>query len=207
MFMSNNAYDRLGVAPGDIITFDDITEVVKFEDVIAKAVDPFMNDANKDAWAARNKLNDELKVPKFNGRLLDISLTVMPDPYGRLLTRADRGLSIQSGGNHERPSAASASTLISYTNFFFKATAKSSGKPAIGVIESELWYYPVALWGVQGNLYKQFNANFGRSLSRAVTKPKLEKDKFIEHDEAARRIGFKVLQDQIRRARSQPIHN
>jgi hypothetical protein len=51
-------YNRMGVQPGDIITFNDLSEVIKFEDDVAAAVDPSMTQAEQDAWTGRKSLRD-----------------------------------------------------------------------------------------------------------------------------------------------------
>ena len=200
-------YRRLGLVPHDIITFDDWPELVAFENVVAEAVEPLTSVPEKEAWLARVALREEIQVPRFNGRLLDLQLTVMNDPYHQLISAKRRGW-VLKGNNYDRTGESSMRTLDCYTGFKLTATAKSTGKPPIGIISTELWYFPVPILRTNGgHQYKTSYSHGGCSVQRVVAKPRLEKDKFIEFDEAAKHVGFTVLRKQMMHARSQPIRN
>src|SRR4051794_30297011 len=76
------------LSPGDVIKLSNITELTAFEDMIVDIVQP---DHNPDKWATREKLRDLIRPPRFNGTIADIELTVMADPYERLLDAPERG--------------------------------------------------------------------------------------------------------------------
>jgi hypothetical protein len=204
---------------GNILEFNDLTELVTFEDTIAFDVDP---DLDLDLWACRVNLREFMKPPKFNGRLINIKLVVMEKPYDRLLDANERGWSLQS-------TASSAGVKITdpvnqqhiipkMRGFVFVADASSSKGGVISQVQAEMWYYPLPLnianAGVtkhgsytlkDGTVAESFwttktarisdKASPSAALRRVITRPKTETDKFIEHDEAARRIGFSVLRN------------
>lgn len=202
-------YELMGVKPGDTITFTDVTELPAFENIVAEAVDPTMRQIERDAWLARTALRDELQVPKFYGRIMNICLTVMDDPYQQLIHSNERNYKLQAKtGCLIRKSEVNLPTINRYTGFRFSAVAKSTGKPPIGTITSELWYFPVSLrTNKASQIYTNSAGIGGRSVHRLVAIPHLERNRFIEQDEASRHIGLEVLRNRLRWARPNTIRN
>lgn len=131
--------------PGDIITFGDITELPDFEDYVAENMFPNMTPTQMNAWKGRAALRDLVRPPAFNGRIADIRLEVMVDPYAQLMNARERGWRFGGTNGNPKPRtnefAFEAEELSE--GFVFTADAKSSGKGSIGEIQSELWYVPV----------------------------------------------------------------
>jgi hypothetical protein len=131
----------------------------------------------------------------------------MENPYNRLIDIRSSGFSIIGGsGRRKRETDLNIPTIASYTGFTFTATAKSTGRPAIGTVESALWYFPVLLSqsDTTHSIRKYTSSSGGRSVVRLVANPRMEPGKVIEDDETARRIGFELLRTQMMQAQSQP---
>src|SRR5205085_931467 len=116
-----------------------------------------------------------------------------------------------------------------YHGFILSADANSSGRGTIGQIQAELWYYPIPLtlhtqkgeiitvkqaysgekrdYVAHKDYVKHNTAYVGETIRRAITKPKLETEKFIEFDKRARRIGYQVLRQQMVTAISTPMRD
>jgi hypothetical protein len=214
--------------PGNVIEFADIAELVAFEEVIASEVDPEYNPV---IWASRQALRDLIRPPTFNGTMADIRLEVMADPYDRLLDARERGWKIGRGQGSFRLKSELAEELIPrYRGFTLLANPKSSRPGSLSQIQSELWYYPTPLYVAShiGSEAKSSNrtksgeireyqytttqdhirpssAYHRGEIRRIVARPKMETERFIEHDASARRIGFQVLRQQLMHPISTPM--
>jgi hypothetical protein len=176
--------------PGTVIELADSTQLSAFEDLIAQSVDP---NYNPDFWLARPKLRDLIRPPKFNGTIANIKLEVIGEPYERLLDARERGWQLGKGpGKFELSGESAQSRIEKYKGFSFTADAKSSGRGVIGQIQAELFYYPV---------YDRPERHYdkeGKGVTRILTKPKIERERFIQLDETSRRIGFEVLKEAMK---------
>jgi hypothetical protein len=208
--------------PGNIIEFADLTELTTFEDILAEDIEP-MYDPIK--WATRLALRDLIRPPKFNGTIADVRLEVMAEPYERLQDAPKRGWNV-GPGNYKLSSEVAQELIARYRGFTLTATPKSSRPGRLGQIQAELWYYPVPVsihTMKEGTVVKSHNelksgeksreyayltkrdytylrknrSSSGESVRRVVTKPRVETERFIEHDAAARRIGFQLLRQQM----------
>lgn len=88
----------LGLRAGSVIEFADITELPSFEDQIAAEIDPEMTAGQADVWAGRIAIQDLIRPSKFNGRIADVALHVLDNPYVRLVTAQDRGVTFTKRG-------------------------------------------------------------------------------------------------------------
>lgn len=216
--------------PGNIISFGDITELAAFEEVLAHVVNP-EHDVN--LWAARIALRDLIRPPKFNGTIGNINLTVIENPYDRLLDAVDRGWRVGRGVAQRALSTEKSRQLIArFHGFGFTADAMSSGRGITGQIQTELWYYPLIpkvvpagtklrgynitssgekkefIYTSKKDLLSHANVdNLGKTINRVVAKPKYEKEKFIKLNEGSRRIGFELLQQAMMSPRVQPMRD
>lgn len=202
--------------PGDVIEFADITELPAFEDIVFAEIDPSMTDRQREAWMGRVALKDLIRPPKFNGSIANINLEVMENPYDRLLDANDRGWTFRGRGNgslnYKLTNQYAEELIPRYRGFVFTADAKSSGRGVVGQISTEIWYKPVPRYSAISKLGKSYsvkhaNAYAGSSVTRTVAKPKMEIDRFIDLDEKARHVGFKVLARSMKHAISTPIRN
>ncbi len=202
--------DELPFVPGDILTFSSVSELRDFENLVANVVRPNYHQA---AWSARTDI-EELIRPKinghnFNGQLRDISLTVMDEPYLRLIDARERGIAFSNkgglGGSHAKLKGEySMLNIPHYTGFQFQANAHSTGRGDIGKISTELWYFP---FRVKPGMENRSVDNDGKVIKRVIAKPQFELDSFIELSETSRQIGFTLLQDAMRHPISVPIRN
>ena len=200
--------------PGDVIRFADITELTAFEDIIAGGVE---SKHDPELWAARPNLRDLIRPPKFNGTIADIKLTVMADPYERLLDAPKRGWKngyargTILGKKHELSSSFAANLIPRYRGFILTADAKSSGRGTIGQIQAELWYFPLTPQSNKaGENYRavnRFRDDYGDTIKRIVTKPNFEAGRFASADAASRTIGFNQLREAMSRPISTPMRN
>lgn len=196
---------------GDVIELGDITELAVFEEIIAPLVDPKYN---PDVWARRPHVRDLIRPPKFNGRIGDIALTVIENPYENMLSATARGYAFYNNArNFKRTSDRAEEEVKHYMGFGLTASAISSGRGVIGQIVTELYYYPchrglIKAGTVEHRTLKSGEIrtyvsksdrtcsrgpDMGETIRRVVAEPKLERAKFIELDETARRIGFATL--------------
>jgi hypothetical protein len=192
--------------PGDVIDFADITELAAFEDGLADVVQPKHDPV---LWAARRELRDLIRPPKFNGTIANVYLTVMANPYERLLDADMRGWTggpkMVLGKSHELSSQAADLHASRYIGFILTANAKSSGRGIIGQIQAEMWYFPIpptiASAGKNYRTQNRLSNNYGETIRRIVTKPRYEMGLFLAHDASSRKIGF----DKLRHAMAGPI--
>src|SRR4051794_1133380 len=131
---------------GDVIRFADIAELAAFEDMLAGVVAP---KHDPELWAARTHLREHIKPPKYHGNIMNIELTVMEDPYKRLLDARERGWSSSSremrldNVPHVSPELA-AGYLPKFKGFTLTAEPRSSQPGLRGQqIQAELWYFPL----------------------------------------------------------------
>ncbi len=206
--------------PGDRIDFANITEIPAFEDIVAEIIDKKVDEIlperpnvlNLAAWGGRVAVSELLRPPKFNGSITDISLTVMHEPYERLVNARERGWKLDSGNViRTREDEQNLALLSTYKGFEFIGNAFSTGRGVIGQISAELWYAPMPLDNKTNKPkripYQSIHRNAGSSILRFVTKPKLEKEKFIELNNESRSIAFDVLKRSIRHPITQQMRN
>ncbi|HSX53280.1 MAG TPA: hypothetical protein VLF90_02845 [Patescibacteria group bacterium] len=184
--------------PGNIIELADIRELVMFEDIIAAEVEPYYD---KVLWAGRQPIGELIRPKKpvvFNGTIANIHLEVMDEPYERLLDARQRGWKIPGRGIFQLTSRFAGELIPRYRGFRLTAEPKSSKPGILGQIQAELWYYPVPLYGKNKNSGRGRHGNHGETIKRRATEPKMEKEKFIEHDKVARIMGSSLLREAMR---------
>lgn len=191
--------------PGSVIRLADIRELREFEDILAARIDPEMRATQQQAWDARGNVDTLIRPEKYNGSLRDIELSVMEEPYEQLITATEAGWMFGSGKHrysgriHERISELGKQTIAQYIGFDLLCDARSSGKGVIGQIQTKLWYLPskqyVETTGQFAKPVRMTSAYGGRTVHRVVAVPRYEKERFIQFDEAAKRVGFTVLRD------------
>lgn len=183
-------------------------ELRPLEDLIARRVDPSMNswEPTVEIWNQRPKTAEQLRLPKFNGRITDITLQVMHEPYERIVDARQRGWSFPNNVTYDRTSELNKETLKNYVGLTLAGQCISTGRSSIGQFQAELWYFPVPIFvNNRGRVKQKFDAYGGISVMTAVTKPRIETEKFVELQETSSRIGFTVLRQQMRRPIITPI--
>lgn len=199
------------LSPGAIIEFNDITELPAFEDALAEAIDPDMTPARSEAWQGRVNIQNLIRPHKFYGRITDVHLEVMAEPYQRLIDARERGWQVGRGGSYRLTSKFADQLIPQYRGFIFRATALR-GRMEIDQIRAELWYYPVSVTSYihpeSGKvcIYKETEAHSGCSVIRVVAKPKMEAD-FIKLDAMAKKIGADVLRAGLKKPLVQPMRD
>lgn len=197
-------YATLGIVPGNVLQFDTIRELVAFETLLAGAIDPQLNDARDRIWNDRDEVSRYLKPPKFIGSFLNIALTVMPNPYERIVDARSRGWKMYTPGRFERDSDLNRSTIEYFTGFCFTAIAKTTGKPAAEVVEAEMWYYPTTntrlCLATDPDKQRPSNHN-GPSIQRTVTKPRLKPIAGAVTDPTLQKLGFATLWQRAQQAK------
>lgn len=206
--------------PGDVVKLSDITELPMFEDLVADQIDPTMSQAMRDAWSGRIAIRDLVRPPKFNGTIAYIELVTMDNPYDRLSNARERSWVFNSKGGVPNKIIEDERVIGSFIGFTFLAEARSSGRGVIGQIQAELYYGRVPYEQKRESRQlkngttayydystKRTAMHAGASVQRYVTTPKIEREKFMELDENARRIGLAVLHQNTMHPIVQPIRN
>ena len=193
------------IEPGTLIKLDDISELPAFEDLVADIIDPNMADAHLQLWDGRQHVRDLIRPKGFNGRYLNIVLESIPDPYEHLQSAKERGWTYPAG-TVRRSEKIEEWVKDLYLGFTFSAEAYRSGKGTVGLIESELYYYPtssspprILMNGPrQGKFsYDSNSTNSKGSVGRFVLKPQYDPNKFMESNLASQAIGVAVLRSQL----------
>ncbi len=170
--------------PETAIKLADINELVAFEDMVAHAVNPYMNER---LWGARRHIR-ELIMPKgFYGNLGDILLEPMEEPCQQLMKASEDGYRIRGGRNlgpKDLDTDLKRENAAKYAGFFMTADATSTGRGVVGQVQTALWYYPT---------YRYNGNSAGEAIRRVVAIPRLEKQKFRELSETSRQIGFATV--------------
>jgi len=190
--------------PGSIIRLTGVHELRALEDVVAEFIDPHMHDTWRQSWEGRQNIESLIRPPGYNGSLRDIELSVMEAPYEQLITSGEAGWKLhgRTGGRvFERTSEASRETIAKYIGFDLLCDARSSGKGVIGQVQTKLWYLPAPQYkdntSPTARAHRYTGAYGGRSVHRVVAKPRYEKEKFIQFDEDAKRVGLTVLRQML----------
>jgi len=214
------------LVPGDAILLENVDQLAAFEDAVAYEIDPSMTQGMRDAWMARAALKELIRPAKHRGRISDITLIVMDEPFERLMDARERGWRFQRtiygtelpGGSQHHTKDETA--IDSYQGYILTANAHSSGRGVIGQVQSELWYrrvrgtlretaYTIASGETRTYQHrgKKTSDNGGRSIRRYIAVPKVEPSAFIELDETSRRIGMAVLRRNMMHPIIQPVRN
>lgn len=176
-----------------------------------------MTDLQAAAWSGRVAIRELLKPPKFNGRIGNIILSVIENPYEQLINAHNRNVTFTrkggiGGQNLTRSSERADKTLPLFKGFTFTAEATSTGRGVIGQIQAELYYFPVSLKrnyvSSSRQPYKDVTNAAGSSVKRVVSKPEIASEQsFIELADTSRLIAYSVLRSNIKRPFSQPFHS
>jgi hypothetical protein len=199
--MSEEAERPSIFSPGTVIELTDVTLLPAFEDIVAASIQPVMTDPQREAWEGRRDAKQVVRPIGHHGGIVALELSVMSDPFERLVDARARGWVLSKGsGNFNRDAANNQQTIARFVGFIMIADAKSSGKGTIGQIQAELWYGPV---GNTSNRKKDGTDSLtpntrnsgGRSICCYAAKARLEKTRanYIAFDTAVRRVGFQAL--------------
>lgn len=180
------------LAPGDVVLFENLSQLSGFEDMVAEYIDPDMDYSAREAWAGRMAVKEMLRPPKFYGSVININLVAIPEPFDELVRAAREGGRFRGEKGVPIPKSISQNpdVMQSYLGFRFLADAKTSGKGVIGQIQAGLWYGKVPPDEVGRPKAKTHG---GRSVQRYVTKALLEKARIVTPPETSRRIGYHAL--------------
>lgn len=223
---------------GDRISLATLADLRSFEDLVAGEIRP---DLDIHAWSTRNDI-DELIRPKvkgntFHGRITDIDLTVMDEPYERLVDAVERGLSFtkkggRGGAQSRLTTDNSIQSLSLYRGYYVRANAHSSGHGVVGQISTEMWIYPITT-RVQkaGTVKKELRTTsdgtqyeytytlkkdsasvpsldqLGRTVNRVVAVPSYNAEAFVELNTMSREIGLRLLTAALRKPIVTPMQN
>lgn len=214
--------------PGDVVTLSHIGELPAFEDLVAEHIDTQMAELDIEGfyhepldlatWAARTSIKEMLRVPKFNGNVLNIRLVRLDDPYEHRLTVKERGKNYAKN-RHANPVNGPFAELQRplYQGFQFVGDASSSNGWK-GQVQSELYYYPIPINKIdehsplkryiESNWFQHTSAYAGLNVVRSITKPVIVEDEaYLIRHEASTETGFKVLQRAMRRPISTPMRD
>lgn len=204
--------------PGDVIKLADLTELVAFEDLVVAQVEPWYD---HDLWESRVHLREYIRVPRFNGTIANIALTVMADAYERLVSAGERGLKNSAGRGWDKyrlSEQRAEEYALSYVGFEFTADGRSSRDRRRRQIQTEMWYYPFFSPARRspGETYTRTlktdegervvtcafpkrnrpiapGRNVGLAIGRVIANPKLEMSAFRELDQSSRAFGYATL--------------
>lgn len=199
-------------APGEVISLPTIRHLVDLEAEIAHHIDPRMTPLQRANWEGRANVTDMLRPPKFNGSLVDITLEVMDNPYEQLRTVRERGQQVRHGiGQRILCSEALADPEGIYSTrgtktvgLIFSAEASSSRRGLLGLIQSELYYFPAAdKCALSGKVQR----TGGSTVISVVADPIYETARFERANSESRAEALRNLRHNMRRARSTPLRN
>lgn len=205
--------------PGDVVTFDTMSQLPLFEDMVALHIDEQMGNLNLEhythnaldlkAWAGRLSIKEILRIPKFYGQTRNLRLAVMDNPREQLATLHDRGLKLARHGAptvSKDPSNQEFGAL--YQGFEFTADASSSNGWQ-GQIQAELYYYPIPMIMSPYNTGHQKPSSYGgRNIHRVLSRPtQVAESEYFHHHEESKEIGFTVLREAMRHAITTPMRN
>ena len=176
--------------PGSLITFNNFGELSSFEDQLADEVDPNMTVSMREQWSGRIPIEDLIRPSRFYGNIKDISLTVMPDAYSRLLDARERGIRFSHYAFKRGKDVP-----YYYYGYILSASATSTGRGHIGYIGAELWY----------RYCNNPGSNGGMRVKRIVSLPQIDETAFVNLEDTSRAIGYRVLQQSISRPIITPI--
>ena len=122
----------------------------------------------------------------FNGRLCDVRVEIMSDPYDRLMDYGERGHRLQqASGNFVRNSERSEQTIERYFGFSVLANTVRSGLGILGSTGAEVWIAPLANNRSKSTEIKTATTRtkrkythpsvMGKALERFVTHPVFDK--------------------------------
>ena len=182
-------------SPGDVLELDSIYELASIEDIIANNINPNMTTRQINDWKDRANLKDLIRPSRFNGRISNINLDFMKNPYERLFDANERGLKFSKdlGIPKRRTSFFSSETAELTTGFILTADASSSGRGVIGQIKTEVWYVPSPQQQSDGEIKKKTYSNSGGSIHRYLARPDTEQDIFDNLYKTSRKIGLEIL--------------
>ncbi|MEI6850597.1 MAG: hypothetical protein WCK26_01355 [Candidatus Saccharibacteria bacterium] len=181
--------------PGDVLQLDSILELASIEDVIANNINPDMTKRQINDWTDRTNLKDLIRPSRFNGRISNICLEFMQNPYERLFDANERGLKFSKdlGIPRRRTSFFTNETVEQTSGFILTADASSSGRGVIGQIQTEVWYVPSPQQESDGEIKKKTYSNSGGSIHRYMARPEEEQNIFDNLYKTSRKIGLEVL--------------
>lgn len=196
--------------PGSVIECDDITQMRTFEDWVAMTVDPKMTSNEKIMWEMRPSFSEFIRPRRFNGRIGNIVLELMENPYERLLDSRERGWFIPNSKSMKR-TVNEEGVSENSIGFAFTADALSSGRGIIGQIQTEAFYIPTlrsTYHRVDGSTTEHLNSTYsgGAAVTRRIAKPKFETENFINLHEQAVKRGREVLKSNMLHPIIQGMH-
>lgn len=190
-------------SPDMTIQLADITELPAFENSVASLIDPNMTKTEIDYWHGRENIKNIIRPAKFNGKITDISLLLIENPFDTLQNAKELGWDMPRGYNQN--SKGSDANIERKTNmcigFSLLANAVSSGRGTIGQIQAGLWFLPVSHVERNGSITKLTSGHGGRTIIRVVSNPKIETENFMQLQAESNKIAFSALQ----KAMMQPI--
>jgi hypothetical protein len=189
------------LVPGTVFEFEDLELLHNFENAVGRVVDPEMTAEERQQWSDRQKLQALVKPEDFYGRLEEITLEVMEEPYQRMIDAIGRGWKFKRGTAHNISSHDNEYNLSmqqEYLGFLFSALARSTGRGIIGEVRSELWYFPTALhsWRMSDKYYRNYRESTSYApIIRHVAYPKIVasgQEKTEKDDAPGRHIAYEL---------------
>ncbi len=194
--------------PGSTIQLADVTELPAFETTVAEIIDPVMTQPEFDCWQGRDNVKNLIRPLKFNGKITDISLVSIENPFNALQNAKELGWDMPRGYNQNLKGSNAnleykASRCI---GFSLLANAVSSGRGVVGQIQAGLWYYPVSQNIRNGRVDKITAGHGGRSIVRVVSRPKIETENFIQLEIESNKVAYSALRKALKRPIRAGLH-
>jgi hypothetical protein len=186
----------------ELIALKDVDELEIFEYLVAESINPnFKPEKWRDSTPIGELLRPTIDGNIFNGRFSDIVLTVIDEPYKRLIDAPARGISFLKGGGQLGKGSTLASKVAKelipmYKGFILEANVNSTGRYVIGKIQTELWYGPFTPRASKDgdNVIYRITKSEKSDVKRWVAKPEFIPGEVVEIGETARIIGFAALE-------------
>jgi hypothetical protein len=177
---------------GAILEISSYAEFAEIEDLVAEHITPNASWESRRQWGMRPHIKGELRPSGLNRVPTDMELRVMINPHEHLETARHRGFAFQTTNTTARVRriVESMQEDDKAIGFAYTALARNFGQKVVGQIQAEAWYYPGGNSGLAGYTPAR----------RILTKPRLEKENFIEYEEESTRIAWSLVRGGVLRA-------
>jgi hypothetical protein len=207
---NTSEFAKAVLTPGQQISLPSIASLAHFEDALAPLIKP---DYNPVLWAARKKIEDEVRPPKFYGNYANLKLEVLDCPYERA-GQASNHVTHLDNPNLDKSQ---------FFAFSLSADCQSTGRGKIGELATTLFYWPVEDTTVHVPSNKNgkavsyqskcaaysyiYNtgARKGKTINRKVSKPVLNTNWNQEAHNAGVAIALEVLINNLKNPISTPM--
>lgn len=194
----NETIQFADLKPGDKIYLSEVTELPGFEDRLIDSLYPDWEMASSRVlWEGRTRLQNLITPQRHFGRIIDVSLELMPEPFERLMDARERGIKFtEKGGLPFKKLSDETRDLFreNTVGFVFGGDAVVSGIGQAASIYAELWYTPSYMSPKRGAATSP--------IKRIISKPETDQDQIDEIISSSIGRSFALSREGLRRHNS-----